>query len=82
VFGQAKNNENINMKLMFNDKMFKNINSKLETLSSFRKNQLSLNKMIEIQIAQIGATIPVNHSGKIPGQPENSPEFVHAAVEQ
>jgi hypothetical protein len=62
--------------------MFKNINSKLETLSSFRKNQLSLNKMIETQIAQIGATIPVNHSGKILGQPENSPEFVHAAVEQ
>jgi hypothetical protein len=33
--------------------------------------------MIETQIA---AAIPVNHSGKIPGQPENYPEFAHAAV--
>jgi hypothetical protein len=38
--------------------------------------------MIETQIAEIAATIPVNHSGKIPGQLENSPEFVHAAAEQ
>ena len=46
------------------------------------KNQLSFNKMIETQIAQIAAAIPVNHSGKISGQPENSPKFVHAAIEQ
>jgi hypothetical protein len=38
--------------------------------------------MIEIQIAQIAAAIPVNNTGKIPGQPENSPEFVLAAIEQ
>ena len=67
---------------MFNDKMIENINSKLENLSSSMKNQLSFNKMIETQIAQITAAIPVNHSGKIPGQPENSPKFVHAAVDQ
>jgi hypothetical protein len=47
AFGQAKINENINKKLMFNDKMFENINSKLETLSFSIKNQLSFNKMIE-----------------------------------
>jgi hypothetical protein len=63
-------------------KMFKNINSKLETLSSSMKNQLSFNKMIETQIAQIAAAIPVNDTEKIPGQTENSPEFVHAATEQ
>ena len=67
---------------MYNDKMFENINSKLENLSSSIKNQLSFNKMIETQIAQIVAAIPVNHSGKITRQPENSPEFVHAAIEQ
>ena len=38
--------------------------------------------MIETQISQIAAAIPVNHLGKILGQPENSPEFVHAAAEQ
>ena len=67
---------------MFNDKMIENINSKLESLSSFAKNQLSFNKMIETQIAQIAAAIHVNNTGKIPGQPENSPKFVHVAIDQ
>ena len=51
VLGQAKINKNITKKLMFNDKMIENINSKLENLSSSIKNQLSFNKMIETQIA-------------------------------
>ena len=67
---------------MYNDKMFENTNSKLQNLSSSVKNQLTFNKMIETQIAQIAAAIPVKYSGKIPGQPKNSPEFVHAATEQ
>jgi hypothetical protein len=82
VLGQAKINENITKKLRYNDKIFENINSKLEKLSSSMKNQLSFNKMIETQIAQIVATIPINHSRKIPRQPENSLEFVHTATEQ
>ena len=82
VFGQAKINENLTKKLMFNDKMLENINSKIESLSSSIKNQLSFNKMIETQIAQIAVAIPINHSVKILGQPENSPKFVHAATEQ
>ena len=82
VLGQAKINENITKNLMLNDKMIENINSKLENLSSSVKNQLSFNKMIETQIAQIAVAILINHSGKIPGQPENSPEFVHVAIEQ
>ena len=47
VLGQVKINENITKKLMYNDKMLENINSKIETLSSLVKNQLSFNKMIE-----------------------------------
>ena len=81
VLGQAKINKNVSKNLSYNDKMFKNINSKLENLSSSVKNQLSFNKMIETQIAQITAAIPANHSGKIPRQPENYLEFVHAAAE-
>jgi hypothetical protein len=77
VFGQAKINENINKKLMFNDKMFENINSKIETLSSSIKNQLSFNKMIETKLAQIAASIPVNNEGKILGTPKNSLEKVN-----
>jgi hypothetical protein len=67
---------------MFNDKMFQNINSKIESLSSSIKNQLSFSKMIETQISQIATTVLVNNIGKILGQPENSPEFVHAAAKQ
>ena len=82
MLGQAKINENLTKKLSFNDKIFENINAKIETLSSSIQNQLSFNKIIEKQIAQIVVAIPVNNKGKIPGQPENSSEFVHAAAEQ
>jgi len=47
VLGQAKINENLTKKLSFNDKVFENINSKFEALSSSVKNQASFNKMIE-----------------------------------
>ena len=63
------------------DKILENINSKIEGLTSSIKNQLSFNKMIETQIAQIAAAIPINHSGKIQGQPENFRNNVNAAQE-
>jgi hypothetical protein len=61
---------------MFNEKMLENIKTKIEGLTSSVKNQLSFNKMIETQLAQIAAAIPVFDSGKIPGQPKTSLEFV------
>ena len=61
MLGQAKINENLTKKLSFNDKMFENINAKIETLSSSVQNQLSFNKLIEKQIAQIAAAIPINN---------------------
>ena len=48
-----------------------NINTKVETLSSALKNQLSFNKIIETQLAQIAAVVPAVEFGKIPGQPES-----------
>jgi hypothetical protein len=51
VLGQAKINENLAKKLIFNDKMLENINSKIEGLNFSVKNQLSFNKMIETQLA-------------------------------
>jgi hypothetical protein len=80
VLGQVKINENITKKLMHNDNMLENINSQIESLSSAMKNQLSFNKMIEIQISQIATTIPVDHSGKAPGLPEISFENVNAVA--
>ena len=47
------------------------INAKVETLSSAIKNQLSSNKMIETQLAQIVAVVPVSETEKIPGQLES-----------
>ena len=47
ILGQAKINENINKKILANDKTLESLNVKLETLSSTLKNQLSFNKMIE-----------------------------------
>ena len=82
ILGQVKINENIAKKLMYNDKMSENINSKIESLSSSVKNQLSFNKMIETQIAQIDVAIPINHSGKILGKPENSLKNVYAATDR
>ena len=76
VLGQEKINENITKKLTYNDKMLKNINTKIEGLSSSVKNQLSFNKMIETKITQVAAALPVSDSGKIPAQPETSLEYV------
>jgi hypothetical protein len=58
VFGQAKINETLNKKLAANDKIMENRNTKVETLSSALKNQLSFNKMIETQFAQVAAAVP------------------------
>jgi hypothetical protein len=44
------------------------------------KNQLSFNKMIETQLAQIAASISINNDGKISRQPETSLENVNAVT--
>jgi len=77
VFGQAKINESLNKKLVANDKILEGINAKVETLSSAIKNQLSFNKMIETQLAQIATAVPISESGKIPGQPESPVEIAN-----
>ena len=61
---------------MANDKTLESLNIKIETSSSSLKNQLSFNKMIETQLAQIASSIPVANSGKIPGQPKAPVENV------
>ncbi|KAJ1283758.1 hypothetical protein BS78_03G151200 [Paspalum vaginatum] len=53
----------------------------METLSSAMKNQLSFNKMLETQIAQLAAALPSPTSGKLPGQPEPlSKEHINAVT--
>jgi hypothetical protein len=50
--------------------MLENINAKLDEFSSALKNQLSFNKMIETQLAQIATAIPSYEKDRIPGKPE------------
>jgi hypothetical protein len=52
--------------------MLENMNSKIEGLSSSVKNQLSFNKMIEIQIGQIATALPISDLVNILGKPETS----------
>jgi hypothetical protein len=70
VLGQAKINEYLNKNLAANDKTLESLNIKIENLSSALKNQLSFNKMIETQLAQVAASVPASEDGKIPGQLE------------
>ena len=58
ILEQAKINENISKKLAFNDKVLENINTKMDNFSSAMKDQLSYNKKIESQLAQLAATVP------------------------
>ena len=78
VLGKVKINESLTKKLTTNDKILENINSRIEGLTSAVKNQMSFNKMIETQLAQTAAAIPIDSNGKIPAQPENSRENVKA----
>jgi len=80
VLGQAKINESLNKKLTTNDKILENINSQIKGLTSAVKNQMSFNKMVETQLVQIAAAIPVDCNGKIPTQPEKSLEKINAVT--
>ena len=58
ILEQAKINENISKKLASNDKVLENINTKMDSFSAAIKDQLSYNKKIESQIAQLAAALP------------------------
>jgi len=63
--------EGLSRKPASNDKMLENINNRMDSFSSAIKNQHSINKMIESQIAQLAAAVPPTDKGKIPGQSED-----------
>ena len=72
LLGQAKIIENLTKKLASNDEILENINSNLEGLTFSFENQLSLNKMVENQLAQFAASILAYDFEKILGHPEIS----------
>ena len=76
VYSHGRMTHSIKKKLHANDKMLENINAKLDDFSSAIKNQLSFNKMLETQLAQLAAAIPSFEKGRIPGKPK---EFMEIA---
>jgi hypothetical protein len=76
VFEQAKINDSFNKKLAACDKAMESLNTMVDSLSSALTSQLSFNKMIETQLAQIAALVPSAKDLKIPGQPVSSYENV------
>jgi hypothetical protein len=46
-------------KIASNDKVLETINNRMDSFTSAIKNQLSFNKMIESQISQLAALVPV-----------------------
>ena len=74
VYGQKQINDNISKKFLANDKILESLATQLEGFNSVIKNQLSFNKMIETQVAQLASSFPNTNTGKLPGQPEVNPK--------
>ena len=80
VYGQKQINDNISRKFLANDKILQSMAAQLEGFNSIIKNQLSFNKMIETQVAQLASSCPNVNAGKLPGQPEVPPKENVSAV--
>jgi uncharacterized coiled-coil protein SlyX len=71
ISNQNKVIDTMSRKIASNDKLLENINTRMDSFTSAIKNQHSFNKMIESQISQLAASVPVTERGKIPGKPED-----------
>jgi hypothetical protein len=65
IVNQNKVIENMSRKIASNDKVLETIHNRMDSFTSAIKNQLSFNKMIESQISQLAASVPVAEKGKI-----------------
>ena len=63
--------------MLANDKILENLSEKMDSFSSAVKNQLSLSKMLETQLAQLAAAVPSYEKGKIPGKPKDPVETIN-----
>ena len=72
--GQKQINDNISEKFLANDKILESLAMQLEGFNSVIKNQLSFNKMIETQEAQLASSCFNQKTGKVPIQLEVNPK--------
>ena len=77
IYGQVKINESLQKKLAANDKSMETIRANMDDFSTAIKNQLSFNKMLETQLAQLAAAVEL---GKILGQSESTLESVNVVT--
>jgi hypothetical protein len=70
IVNQNKVIDNMSRKIASNDKVLETINNRMDSFTSTIKNQLSFNKMIESQISQLAALVPMAKKGKIPRTPK------------
>ena len=69
--------ESLQKKLAATDKSMETIHAKMDEFSTAMKNQLSFNKMLGTQLAQLAITTPAAELGKIPGQSKSTLESVN-----
>ena len=76
--GQKQINDNISRKFLANDKILEYMAAQLEGFNSIIKNQLSFNKMIETQVAQLASSCPNTNAGKLVTSrlPEAGPAYI------
>jgi hypothetical protein len=70
IAGQSRLLDQMSRKVTSIDKTLETISTRMDAFASAIKNQHSFNKMIESQLAQLAAVVPLLEKGKILGQPE------------
>ena len=71
ISSQSKYMDQLSKKIASNDKILENISTRMDSFASAIKHQHNFNKMIESQIAQLVAAVPLSDKGKILGQLED-----------
>ena len=67
VYVQKHINNNVTKKFLADNKIFKSLAAQLERLNPVIENQLSFNKMIETQVAQLASSCLNHNTGKLLG---------------
>jgi hypothetical protein len=70
IGNQNKVIDNMSRKITSDDKILESMNNRLDSFTPAIKNQLSFNEMIQSQISQLAASVPMAKKGKIPGNPD------------
>ena len=83
VYGQAKIDESLQKKLAAIDKSMETVQEKMDGFSTTMKNQLSFNKALETQLAQLATATPAAKLGKshLAGHPSAMQRSSHAQEE-